>query len=63
MAVQTKQKSIWKIGIKQKLDIKDVETVVAEAQKNVGKDFDALIELGFRTNRQKMADMKNKILY
>lgn len=44
MAIQTKQKSIWKIGIKQKLDIKDVETVVAEAQKNVGKDFDALIE-------------------
>jgi hypothetical protein len=44
MARQKKQKRIWKIGIKQKLKVKDVEGVVAGAQKHVGKDFDALIE-------------------
>jgi hypothetical protein len=38
------QRSIWKIGIRQKLDIKDVEGVVGEAQKQIGKGFDALIE-------------------
>lgn len=44
MNKKTTQRSIWKIGIKQKLDFKDVEGIVEEAQKQIGKGFDALIE-------------------
>lgn len=44
MTTKKTQRSIWKIGIKQKLDIKDVEGVVEEAQKQIGKEFDVLIE-------------------
>lgn len=44
MSTKTTQRSIWKIGINQKLDIKDVEGVVEETQNKIGKGFNALIE-------------------